>query len=182
MARSRASVLTAAVELLAEHGFESTSIEAISERSGVAKTTIYRHWDDKAALVLDVIESLVRDPVDPDTGSLEGDLAALAKGLARGLQAGPWAAMLPSLVEAAERDADVARMNQEFTAARHAMVKKIVARARSRGEIRGEVDDDDIIELVAGPLFYRRLVTGERIDRDHAVRVAGLVAELAAPR
>lgn len=182
VARSRERVLEAAIELLAARGFEGASIEAISEQSGVAKTTIYRHWEDKAALVLDVVESLAREPVDPDTGSLAGDLSALAGGLAHGLQSGPWAAMLPSLVDAAERDPEVARMNLEFTETRHAVVKSIVTRARSRGEIRDEVTDEDIIELVAGPVFYRRLVTGEPTSPHHASHIAGLVAELAAPR
>lgn len=181
MARSRESVLEAAIDLLAERGFEGTSIEAISEQSGVAKTTIYRHWEDKAALMLDVIDSLATEPVDPDTGSLAGDLTALARGLAQGLQSGPWAAMLPSLVDVAERDPEVARMNREFTEARHAVVKRVVTRARSRGEIRDEVSDEDVIELVAGPLFYRRLVTGEPTRPNHATHIARLVAELAAP-
>ncbi len=182
VARSRERVLESAIDLLAERGFEGASIEAISEQSGVAKTTIYRHWVDKAALVLDVIESLAREPVDPDTGSLANDLSALAGGLAHGLQSGPWAAMLPSLVDAAERDPEVARMNREFNETRHAVVKSIVTRARSRGEIRDEVSDKDIIELVAGPVFYRRLVTGEPTSAHHASHIAALVAELAAPR
>ena len=63
--RSRTAVIAATLDLLAERGITATTIEAVAERSGVAKTTIYRQWDGQAALVLDAIGTTVRTPTDP---------------------------------------------------------------------------------------------------------------------
>lgn len=180
--RSRATVLEATTALLAERGIDATSIEAIAERSGVAKTTIYRHWPGKAALVVDAIDALAGPVVDPDTGSLAGDLRALARGLAAGLAAGPWADVLPSLIGALQRDPELAARHRETTDARHRVVRSIVARARARGEIEGRISDDDVIALVAGPLFHRRLVEGQGPDRWFADRIVDHVLDLARGR
>lgn len=85
MARSRAAVLGTALELLVERGIAGTTIEAIAQRSGVAKTTIYRQWNSQAALTLDALRSILRPPADPDTGTLRGDLVALLTGFAAAL-------------------------------------------------------------------------------------------------
>lgn len=179
--RSKEAVVAATVALLAERGVGATSIEAIADRSGVAKTTIYRHWPGKAELVIDAFESLMDEPHDPDTGSFETDLVALAVGLSHALDSGPWSELLPSLVDAAERDPDLAVLHGRLVEGRHAAVRAVVSRARSRGEVRNDVVDLDIIELVAGPLFYRRMMGRDPLDRDRAERIARLVAAAVAP-
>lgn len=182
VARSRAVVLDATTALLAERGIESTTIEAIAARSGVAKTTIYRHWPDKAALVVDAIDRLAGPVVDPDTGSLDGDLRALASGLAAGLASGPWSEVLPSLIDGIQRDPALAARHRTTTEARHSTVRAILARARSRGEIDARVSDDDVIALIAGPLFHRRLVEGHRPGRAFADRLVDHVLLLVGAR
>ncbi|MDO8105643.1 TetR/AcrR family transcriptional regulator [Isoptericola sp. b441] len=87
--RSRAAVLAAATQLLATDGVAGTTIEAVAARSGVAKTTIYRHWPDQRALVRDAFGVALPMPAAPDTGTLAGDLLALATGLARALADSP---------------------------------------------------------------------------------------------
>lgn len=179
--RSRSAVLAATRELLVERGVSETSIEAISERSGVAKTTIYRHWDGKGELVFDVIETLQGEMPLPDTGSFRGDLTALAVGLAHGLNDSVWSSLLPSLLDAAQRDEDLKTLHQGFAARRHDMLRQIVARARDRGEVRSEVTDDEVLELVAGPLFYRRLITEQPTSASRAMRIVELVARVLEP-
>jgi AcrR family transcriptional regulator len=76
-------IIDAAVELLAEHGFAGTTVEAIAARSGAAKTTIYRHWPDKRAVLLAAIEAIVPSATAPDSGSLRGDLIGFAHDLTR---------------------------------------------------------------------------------------------------
>src|SRR3712207_7645107 len=77
MLRSRAAVLAATLRLLAERGIAGTTIEAVAETSGVAKTTIYRQWNSQGGLVLDAFDSIVQPPPDPATGSLRTDLIDL---------------------------------------------------------------------------------------------------------
>src|SRR5271167_4416743 len=72
--RSRAAILEAAMELLAEEGYAAFTIEAIFARTGVAKTTIYRHWPTRNDLLIAVIEKLGGKFELPDTGTVRGDL------------------------------------------------------------------------------------------------------------
>src|SRR3712207_6176255 len=96
--RSRATVLRTTVALLAERGIGATTIEAVAERSGVAKTTIYRQWDSQAALVLDALDSVLRPPADPATGTLRGDLIDLLGGFAHALSTGPATGLMFGLI------------------------------------------------------------------------------------
>lgn len=181
VARSRAAVMTATRELLVERGVAATTVEEIARRSGVAKTTIYRHWAGKAEVVFDVIEGMIGPPKTPDTGSFAGDLTDMAVGLSRGLNDSLWSAVLPSLIDAAQRDEELDDLHRQFAERRHSIIRQVIDRGRARGEVREDVSDEEILELVAGPLFYRRLVTSQKTSDEHARRVAQTVAAIASP-
>src|SRR6202042_3535784 len=83
--RSKAAVLAQTYELLSEGGIGGVSIDEVSRRSGVSKTTIYRHWPSRAALLMDACSKIGPAPVIPDTGTLKGDVTALATSLAQQL-------------------------------------------------------------------------------------------------
>ena len=74
VARSRAAVLDATVDLLGEVGHGGTTVEAIAERSGVAKTTIYRHWPSRAPLLIDAFHCRVEHVEATPTGDVRADL------------------------------------------------------------------------------------------------------------
>lgn len=181
--RSKESIRQATLELLSEGGdVGAISIERISERSGAAKTTIYRHWGDKNELVLDVLESNMAAPSDPDSGNFGSDLRSVAVGLARGLRDPKWSAMMASLINAEYRDAGFRALHRRFADQRQDVVRKIVDRARNRGEIRSDIADDEIIDLVGGPLFYRRMLAGMDPDDAYARRMADLVVNMVSPK
>ncbi len=75
--QSHQAMLQATLELLAEVGFDTMSIDAIAARAGVGKTTIYRRYTSKAELVADAIENIREEIVIPDTGNLQSDMDAL---------------------------------------------------------------------------------------------------------
>ena len=73
-------VLNAALELFAERGIETTSMDSISQTSGVSKATIYNHWSDKEALLLEamlMVHGLDREPEEIDTGDVQRDLTTV---------------------------------------------------------------------------------------------------------
>src|SRR5689334_2341417 len=109
--RSRERILASAFALLGETGLGGFSVDEVSRRSGVAKTTIYRHWPTREALVLDAMAGGSEPLEVPETGSLEGDVRALASELGRLLEAAPWSPIVPSLVDAAERDRTFAELH-----------------------------------------------------------------------
>ncbi|MEV0003717.1 TetR/AcrR family transcriptional regulator [Micromonospora sp. NPDC050980] len=173
--RTRAAVLGTALGLLVERGVAGTTVEAVAERSGVAKTTIYRHWDGQAALVLDAFASVRRPPEDPDTGTLRGDLVALVTGLADAVSRGPAAALWFALVDAAERDPRLADLHHREAEARHAIIRRVVERGVGRAELPRGTDPAEVLDLLAGPIFYRRTTSGAPVDRRYAERLVDRV-------
>jgi AcrR family transcriptional regulator len=173
--RSRAAGLGATKALLSQRGIAATTIEAVAERSGVAKTTIYRQWDNQAALVVDALDSVLQPPPAPDTGTLRGDLVDLLTGLAAALHTGPAAGLMFALIDAAERDPAFAALHRREAQARHRVVLDAIARGIRRGELPAGTDPDDVLDLLAGPLFYRRAVSAGRVGTDFAERVVDRV-------
>lgn len=173
--RSRAKVLAATLELLVERGITATTIEAVSERSGVAKTTIYRQWDDQPSLVLDAFAGTLSEPPDPDTGSLRADLTALLTGLEHALRTSTAAQLMPALIDAAERDPAFAALHRREAAHRHGVVRAIVVRGIERGELPRGTDPDEVLDLLSGPVFYRRWVSAGTVDTAFTSRVVDLV-------
>jgi AcrR family transcriptional regulator len=113
--RSKSVVLATTFELLTKSGLSGVSVDEVSRRSGVAKTTIYRHWPSRESLLLDACSQLTTNPPVPDTGKVKTDLEALACGAVALLQQ-PWAAVMPSIIDAAERDKDLARLQSQIHA------------------------------------------------------------------
>lgn len=166
-----AATLAATYELLSETGLGGVSIDEVSRRSGVAKTTIYRHWPTRTALLLDACTQLTPRPQAPNTGTLRGDLTGLALAIAQRLQTGRWSSVLPSVIDAAEHDPEIAEMHARLHAGMMSAFRTIVARARERGEVCPNVAD--ITASIVGPIFYRRFLSREAADEAF---VKGLVS------
>lgn len=164
--RSKRSVMAATVRLLDESGVGGFSIDEVVRRSGVAKTTIYRHWPDRNALVLDACSQLTEEQEIPDTGSLHGDLTATLTSIADLLETANWSAVLPSIIDAAERDPEFANVHSQIQRGHAAPLRKILERAADRGEAPPSGDHATIIAMLLGPLFYRRWFSREPIDRE----------------
>ena len=173
--RSRTAVIAATLDLLAERGITATTIEAVAQRSGVAKTTIYRHWDGQPELVLDAIGTTIRTPTDPDTGTLRGDLLDLLGGLADALTTSPAAGLMTALIDAAERDPAFAPLHQREAAQRHQVILTAIARGIDRGELTPDADPAEVLDMVTGPVFYRRFVSAGTVDRAFAQQVVDRV-------
>ena len=169
--RSKEAVLAATFALLTEAGFGGVSVDEVSRRSGVAKTTIYRHWPTRAALLLEACSKLTARPEVPDTGSLEGDLAALAETVAERL-AGRWSSVLPSVIDAAERDPELAAVHARLHEDMMHAFRAVVARAQDKGELGKGASAADLIAAIMGPLFYRRWFSHEPLTAQAARGIA----------
>lgn len=171
--RSRHIVLATAVELLQAKGVGGFSVDELARRSGVAKTTIYRHWPTRETLILDACAKLDTTQVIPDTGSLAGDLHAYLTALADLLQRANWAVILPSIVDAAERDGEFATVHADIQRGHAAPVRQIVQHAIARGELPDGTDPAVIAAVVLGPLYYRRWFSREPLDTAFIDAVVG---------
>jgi len=177
--RSKKAVLAATYELLTKSGFGGVTVDEVAKLSGVAKTTIYRHWATRSALLLDACSSLSARPQAPDSGSFHGDLEMMCQFVASRLRTAAWTKVLPSIIDAAERDAKLAELQKNLHGEMRAAFHLIVERARAKGEVAAGVDSSEVIASVLGPLFYRRWFSREPLDErfvlgvvDRAVRAA----------
>ncbi|MDQ2814934.1 MAG: TetR/AcrR family transcriptional regulator [Actinomycetota bacterium] len=164
---SRERVLITTLDLLMETGLGELTMDEVSRRSGVAKTTIYRHWANRSALVIDACSRMTDgQEAPPDTGSLEGDLRAILADIAGLLGAARWSSILPSIVDAAERDPEFAGLHSRIQHGHAAPLRAALDRAALRGEIPPAADRSAIAAALLGPLFYRRWFSREQIDAE----------------
>jgi AcrR family transcriptional regulator len=166
--RSTKTVLKTTLKLLAEQGLSGVSVDEVAKRSGVAKTTIYRHWPSRSALLLAACSTLGTRAGAPDTGTLRGDLTTLATILARRLRSERWASILPSMIDAAERDPELAGVHARLHAGFMEPFYAVLARARARGDLPRGRDASHVVASVVGPLFYRRWFSREPLTEAFA--------------
>jgi AcrR family transcriptional regulator len=162
--RSKKAVLATTYKLLSEEGLAGVSVDEVSKRSGVAKTTIYRHWPSRSALLLDACANMASKPQPPETGSLRGDLEFLANYIAGRLPSAPWTSVLPSIIDAAERDPQLAEVQARIHSEMRNVFRLVIERAQQKGEISRNVDSAELIAAILGPLFYRRWFSREPLN------------------
>jgi AcrR family transcriptional regulator len=181
---SRNAILEAAGELLLQHGLGSISMDAVAERAGASKATIYRWWPSKELLALDALFSdWAPGPADRyDTGSLAGDLLALVRPWARQLTKQPYARVIAALVTKAQSDPEFAKeYRARFVRPRREQARTIFERAIERGEIPADTDVEVALDLLYGP-FYHRLLHGHAKLSDRFTKtVVDYVAAAVAP-
>lgn len=177
VARSRDKVLSAVRDLLAARGYEGLTIEGIAEHAGVGKATIYRHWDSRAQLVVDAASHLRASEPAPGGVTTAERLTRLYTSLARRLWDPTWSAHLPSLLDAAGRDPQVATLFTAFIDGRRAPSAQVIRDGVAAGELPAGTDVDATIDQIAGPLFYRRYFSRRRFAEGE---VAALVARVLA--
>jgi AcrR family transcriptional regulator len=173
--RAESAILEATVALLGEHGFAGLTIDGIAARAGVGKATIYRHWSSKAEVAVEAFKAFVPPLDDPDTGVFAEDVRSVLLQIVDGITNSPLAGILPSLVEAAERDPELERLFKEFGRGRRAVLRAIFDRAGARGELREGLDPELAIDTLVGPIFTRRLITRTPVTRKHATAVLNLL-------
>ncbi|KUJ68607.1 TetR family transcriptional regulator [Streptomyces albus subsp. albus] len=180
-ARTRSAVRDAVLTGLAEHGYPGLTVEYVAEHSGVHKTTLYRRWGGVEELVADALDLAGEDSwTPPDTGTLHGDLRALAHEVVDTFGDPAQAAAPTAFIAAAFQSERAAEGLRAFYAERFARCAPILQRAVERGEVPPGSDAQAVARAVSAPLFFRALITREPLDAAHADQAA--TAALAALR
>lgn len=170
-ARVRSAVLQATLQQLLAGGYEQLSVREVAAAAGVAPTTIYRRWNSRPELVLAALMELSATSIPvPDTGTLEGDLRSLVRGVAAALSQPQLRPLLRSLVTLPD---DVAgEYRRSFWADRQARTRIVVERAVERGELPAGTDPAPILEVLIAPIWFRLLVSGAPVDEESLDRWA----------
>ena len=170
--QARRAILDATQALVEKGGYEAATIEAIAARSGVAKTTIYRWWPNRPALVVDLLMDLAVETVPPPSGP--DPLAAVRtemRGIARAADH-LIGRLLTSLLGEAQRDPEIhtALLDRLFYP-RSDATAKVIRQAQASGALRKDVPAHVIVDLLVGPLFYRMFVRHQPLNDAFVNRV-----------
>lgn len=174
-------MLDTTLEYLAEHGYVF-SIDDIAEKAGVHKTTIYRRWPTKAALVAAAVSRLasIEIPARRTNEPLD-DLTRLAVDVARVLRTGVGRGALQAVLAAAAQDPDLVPTARQFLSGRYEIAVAILQDAIDRGELRDDIDPTLAWEAIVNPLHMRAILgvpASDHTARKLVQLVLGLVVQL----
>ncbi len=171
--RARRAILQAANELLESEGFAALTVEAIAERAGVSKATVYRWWPNKAAVVMDGFLSTVSSEVPfPHTDCAQEDIRLHMRRLIKAL-GGKMGRTVAALIAEGQADRELAEaLRSRWLSARRAEVKEILEHGMTRGELREDLDLEVAVDSLYGPIYYRLLVDHAPLEEDFAEALA----------
>lgn len=164
--RSHQAILKAAAELLEEKGYGDICIEAIANRAGVGKQTIYRWWPSKAAVIMEAFSAKATQNIPtPDTGSVKQDLYQILQQLFAVLTTTTTGEAVTGLIAEAQMDATFASaFREQFIKCRRAATRIILERGITRSELRPNLNLELVIDAIYGPIWYRLLLKHARLD------------------
>ncbi len=187
--RAHEAILTAAAELLHERPYADVCIEAIAARAGVGKQTIYRWWTSKAAVLMEACAMLVAREVPlPDMGSVEADLRDYLGHICAFFSTQMSKPTIAGLLAEAQCNSELAQaFEQRLLKQRRVVLRTILDRAVTRGELRADADLNVIIDMVHGAIWYRTLFLRAPLDEpfiDHLIHqiMSGMALQPFAPR
>jgi AcrR family transcriptional regulator len=151
------------VDLALENGIEAVTFEDVAARSGVAKTTLYRHFGSKQAMVVEAARSCFAESPTPDTGDLAKDLHLIFEYGKRVDEERRIPDLIPALVAAGDRDEELRTLVAEMLEERRRPIRTVLQLAQLRGEIGRGIDPDIALTLLVGPIIMRRVIDREEV-------------------
>jgi AcrR family transcriptional regulator len=169
-------ILRAAEQILVEEGYRALTIEGLAARAGVGKTTIYRRWKSVSELVSDLLDAANNAWPMPQEKSdnIAEDLRTLYRNWISGMSGA--GRIIPILIAEGVQNSELASLlHQRFILPRRRLAIAMIDRAKDRGEVSKSADSQSAIDMFMGRMWYRQLVTGERITVDDEDKVISLL-------
>jgi TetR/AcrR family transcriptional regulator, regulator of autoinduction and epiphytic fitness len=174
--RSRLAIRRAALDELGDAGYGAFAIESVAARAGVAKSTIYRHWPDKLALIADALETFHEQAVPDIRGvSPRERVELLVRHVAWVLIDSTFSACIPALIEGAERDPRVREFHHRYAADRRQSLIDVIAEGVAAGDFPAGLDPEIAAVALLGPIFYGRLMSGRPFDPERTRDLVSMV-------
>jgi AcrR family transcriptional regulator len=168
-------MIDATREIIASDGVRACTVDEVARRTGIAKTTIYRHFGGVDALVLASVDGMVRAMEPPDTGSLAGDLRVIQQrylGIAR---APAMRELYAWMVSRSMQDADFAAQFRSVRVQPQGATVIALQRAIARGEVSPTVDIQLAMHLIQGPFMSKRIMENEALTDDEFDALLGFI-------
>jgi AcrR family transcriptional regulator len=176
---SRQAILRSTLKLLKEQGgFPELSIEAIAADANVGKTTVYRWWPTKAALVADAFSTSAEEELQfPNTGSVQRDMSLQMRRLIRVFRS-PRGKVVAALLAGGQSDPElIEAFRDRFLWPRRKQAYQTLRRGIDRGELPADSDLDVILDSLYGPIYMRFLIRHDKLEESFADEICGLVLE-----
>ncbi len=184
--RSRAAVVQGAAELLLAEGPGGVTVDAVVQRTGVARSTIYRHFPTSTDVLRAAVDAVLPEVVPRGPAAAgEGPREALVRRVsatAEQLTTGAWVRALPALLELVAREPALEAHRTEIVARHRANLEEHLRAAQVAGLLPDGTDLRVAAARLVGPLFYRRLVTGEPLTRELCEHLVDTVLTPGDPR
>ncbi len=176
---SRQSILRSTLKLLKQPGgFPELSIEAIAADANVGKTTVYRWWPTKAALVADAFSASAEEELQfPNTGSVQRDMSLQMRRLIRIFQS-PRGRVVGALLAGGQSDPElIEAFRDRFLWPRRKQAYQTLQRGVDRGELPANSNLDLILDSLYGPIYMRFLIRHFELEESFADEICGLVLQ-----
>src|ERR1700730_15913521 len=176
---SRQSILRSTLKLLKQQGgFAELSIEAIAADANVGKTTVYRWWPTKAALVADAFSASADEELRfPNTGSVESDMSLQMRRLIRIFRSRR-GKVVAALLAGGQSDPElIEAFRDRFLWPRRKQAYKTLQRGIDRGELPADSDLDLVLDSLYGPIYMRFVIRHDQLEESIADEICGLVLE-----
>ena len=176
--RVRKIVLDAATVLLIEKGHHAVTPHRVSKVTGIARSTIYRHWPYPGSLLMDAIGSaLAPDYTLSTTGDVRADLTTALESIRLRLNRRPFRAIFAALLDNATKSKELIPAQRRFVTGVTAPLRSIVAEAIDDGRLDPSFKLQDVVAQLAGPLFHQHVMLQARITNELiANTIKGVVA------
>src|ERR1035438_2732872 len=176
---SRQSILRSTLKLLKQPGgFPELSIEAIAADANVGKTTVYRWWPTKAALVADAFAASADNELRfPNTGSVYNDIRLQMRGLIRIFRS-QRGKIVAALLAGGQSDPELLEAYRDrFLWPRRRQAYQTLQRGVDRGELPPGCDFDLILDSLYGPILMRFLIRHVKLEESFADEMCDLVLQ-----
>jgi len=154
---AREAILAATLKLIGERGIEYTTIDDISRTSGISRGTIYKHWKQKDALCLDALNYMKRSWPVFNSGNPRADITGLLCHLALTRKPEAFTRVWPRVMSYSANNRSFAKaFRARVSEGRHAQLVQLLELAKSKGELRKDLNIGIAVDLLLGPILYRR--------------------------
>lgn len=168
-------MLAAAADLLVEGGPTAVTVDAIVAASGVAKSTIYRHWESRDEILRETIVHLVPTIAEPqrDLG-FEASLRAIVGGIVETFVDPEWARVLPALLLLRQLQPDFALVEEDIRHRHVEVLRAVLAKGAEEGRVRAGIEPERAAALLIGPLLFAHLTGSLELDAAYADEIVDM--------
>lgn len=178
------AVLTHTLEELATSGLEGLSVERIARKAEVNKTSVYRRWPTRDALVAAALEGVLTQlsAQHIDTGTLRGDLLATLEPVALMLEQPLGRAVLRAAFAESSSSAVSAMASRLMAQQATNPVKAFVSRAKKRGEWSSKARGEQLVFMLVGAVMHRTMLEHQPVQGRWLHELVDLALQGVTPR